>query len=115
MQYVRLGADTTGTLKTMIAVAVDGAGLAVSAPDARVGAHIPHRLSGTLQIPQAPLTIAAGALLGALVTLASIAASALGVVFLAYMYPLRLTASPLVATDIAHAIRWRCLPAWGIF
>ena len=53
---------------------------------------------------QAPLTIAAGALLGLLVTLTSIGAGALGVVFLAYLYPLRLTASRLIATDIVHAI-----------
>jgi len=53
---------------------------------------------------QAPLTIAAGALLGVLVTLTSIGAGALGVVFLAYLYPLRLTPSRLIATDIVHAI-----------
>jgi uncharacterized membrane protein YfcA len=53
---------------------------------------------------QAPMTVAAGALLGALVTLTSIGAGALGVVFLAYLYPLRLTPSRLIATDIVHAI-----------
>ncbi len=53
---------------------------------------------------QGPLTIAAGALLGFLVTLTSIGAGALGVVFLAYLYPLRLTPPRLIATDIVHAI-----------
>ena len=53
---------------------------------------------------QAPLTVAAGALLGLLVTLTSVGAGALGVVFLAYLYPLRLTTSRLIATDIVHAI-----------
>lgn len=53
---------------------------------------------------QGPLTIACGALLGFLVTLTSIGAGALGVVFLAYLYPLRLTSSRLIATDIVHAI-----------
>lgn len=53
---------------------------------------------------QAPLTVAAGALLGLLVTLTSIGAGALGVVFLTYLYPLRLTPSRLIATDIVHAI-----------
>jgi uncharacterized membrane protein YfcA len=53
---------------------------------------------------QAPLTIAAGALLGALVTLTSIGAGALGVVFLAYLYPIRLAPPRLIATDIVHAI-----------
>lgn len=53
---------------------------------------------------QAPLTVAAGALLGSLVTLTSVGAGALGVVFLVFLYPERLTAPRLVATDIAHAI-----------
>jgi hypothetical protein len=53
---------------------------------------------------QAPLTVLAGAMLGVLVTLTSVGAGALGVVFLAHLYPLRLTPSRLVATDIVHAI-----------
>lgn len=53
---------------------------------------------------QMPLTIMAGALLGFLVSLTSVGAGALGAVFLAYLYPLRLTLPRLIATDIAHAI-----------
>lgn len=53
---------------------------------------------------QAPLTLLAGALLGVLVTLTSVGAGALGVVFMVHLYPLRLTPSRLVATDIVHAI-----------
>lgn len=53
---------------------------------------------------QPPLTIFAGMMLGVLVTLTSIGAGALGAVFLAYLYPLRLTPPRLIATDIAHAI-----------
>jgi hypothetical protein len=53
---------------------------------------------------QAPLTILAGAILGVLVTLTSVGAGALGAVFMAYLYPLRLTPPRLVATDIVHAI-----------
>jgi uncharacterized membrane protein YfcA len=49
-------------------------------------------------------TVMAGAMLGFLVTLTSIGAGAIGVVLLAYLYPLRLTASRLIATDIVHAI-----------
>jgi uncharacterized membrane protein YfcA len=48
-------------------------------------------------------TIAAGAVLGVLVTLTSVGAGALGAVMLVYLYP-RLTPRRLVATDIAHAI-----------
>ena len=53
---------------------------------------------------QGPLTVACGALLGVLVTLTSVGAGALGAVFLVYLYPLRLTPSRLIATDIVHAI-----------
>lgn len=49
-------------------------------------------------------TVAAGTVLGALVTLTSVGAGALGAVFLVHMYPARLTPIRLVATDIAHAI-----------
>jgi hypothetical protein len=53
---------------------------------------------------QAPLTVAAGAVLGVLVSLTSIGSGALGVVMLIYLYPVRLTPPRLVATDIVHAI-----------
>ncbi len=53
---------------------------------------------------QAPLTVAAGFVLGVLVTLTSVGAGALGAVFLAYLYPFRLTPQRLIATDIVHAI-----------
>jgi uncharacterized membrane protein YfcA len=53
---------------------------------------------------QLPLTIVAGAVLGVLVSFTSIGAGALGAVFLTYLYPLRLTPSRLIATDIVHAI-----------
>ncbi len=53
---------------------------------------------------QPGLTVAAGALLGFLVTLTSVGAGALGVVMLVYLYPYRLTPAKLVGTDIAHAI-----------
>ena len=53
---------------------------------------------------QAPLTVLAGVVVGVLVTLTSVGAGTLGVVFLAYLYPLRLTPSRLIATDIVHAI-----------
>lgn len=49
-------------------------------------------------------TVLAGAVLGVLVTLTSVGAGALGAVFLAYLYPLRLTPPRLIATDIMHAI-----------
>ena len=53
---------------------------------------------------QRPLTVAAGALLGLLVTATSVGAGALGAVMLVYLYPLRLTPPRLIATDIVHAL-----------
>jgi len=53
---------------------------------------------------QPVLTVLAGALLGVMVTLTSIGAGALGAVMLMAFYPLRMTGSRLVGTDIVHAI-----------
>ncbi len=52
----------------------------------------------------APVTVAAGAALGVIVTLTSVGAGAIGAVLLVQLYPLRLTPPRLVATDIVHAI-----------
>ena len=60
----------------------------------------PDRFKGA----QPGLTVAAGVVLGFLVTLTSVGAGALGVVMLVYLYPYRLTPPKLVGTDIAHAI-----------
>ena len=53
---------------------------------------------------QAPLTIVAGAVLGVLVTMTSVGAGALGVTMILCLYPLRMQARKLVATDIVHAV-----------
>jgi uncharacterized membrane protein YfcA len=50
------------------------------------------------------LTVLTGLALGVAVSLTSVGAGALGTVALLYLYPLRLTADRLVATDIAHAL-----------
>jgi uncharacterized protein len=62
---------------------------------------------------QPVLTVVAGAILGFLVTFTSIGAGALGAVMLLYLYPLRLNASTLVGTDIAHAIPLTALAGIG--
>ncbi len=49
------------------------------------------------------LTVISGALLGAMVTLSSIGAGALGAAFLVALYP-RLAATRIAGTDIAHAV-----------
>lgn len=52
---------------------------------------------------QAPMTIAAGAVIGALVTLSSVGAGALGAAILFFLYP-RMRAVAIVGTDLAHAV-----------
>jgi uncharacterized membrane protein YfcA len=53
---------------------------------------------------QPALTVAAGALLGTLVSLTSVGAGALGTAMMLALYPLRMTPQRLVATDIVHAV-----------
>jgi uncharacterized membrane protein YfcA len=53
---------------------------------------------------QPVLTAVAGAVLGALVSLTSVGAGALGTTMMLALYPLRMTPPRLIATDIAHAI-----------
>jgi uncharacterized protein len=59
------------------------------------------------------LTALAGLTLGAAVTFTSVGAGALGVVMLLALYPLRLTADRLVATDIAHALPVTLIAGFG--
>jgi len=64
---------------------------------------------------QPGLTVAAGTVLGFLVTLTSVGAGALGVVMLVYLYPYRLTPPKLVGTDIAHAVPLTLIAGLGHF
>ncbi|HVZ42412.1 MAG TPA: sulfite exporter TauE/SafE family protein [Ramlibacter sp.] len=106
MAYVPIGRETETLLKASVAIAVlvTAASMLFQKQLHALGRGFRLHDSVHFKAMQAPLTVAAGALLGALVTLTSIGAGALGVVFLAYLYPLRLTPSRLVATDIVHAI-----------
>jgi uncharacterized membrane protein YfcA len=63
---------------------------------------------------RAPLTIAAGVLLGVLVTLSSIGAGALGATFLIALYP-RLSPTRIAGTDIAHAVPLTTIAGLGHF
>lgn len=106
MKYMPIGAETAGLLKVMIAGAVVLTALAMLFQRQLHEFGRKFRIESVERFKsmQGPLTVAAGAALGFLVTTTSIGAGALGVVFLAYLYPLRLTAARLVATDIVHAI-----------
>ena len=59
------------------------------------------------------LTVLCGVLLGAMVTLTSVGAGALGTAMLVYLYPLRLSAGKLVGTDLAHAIPLTLIAGMG--
>lgn len=93
-------------LKTAIAMAViiTALGMLFQKPLHALGRRLRTTDGAHFKAVQAPLTWAAGAVLGVLVTLTSVGAGALGAVFLAYLYPLRLTPPRLIATDIVHAI-----------
>lgn len=93
-------------LKTSIAFAVllTAMGIMFQKPLHALGQKLRTTDATHFKVWQPILTIAAGALLGVLVTLTSVGAGALGAVFLAYLYPFRLTPPRLIATDIAHAI-----------
>lgn len=81
----------------------------IHAPVARVRA----LLGDKLRTVQWAVTIAAGAVVGCLVTLTSIGAGALVAVVLMLLYPLRLNAKSLVGTDIVHAIPLALIAAIG--
>jgi uncharacterized membrane protein YfcA len=78
-----------------------------------LGTHLRIYETQRFKFLQTPLTVAAGVALGVVVTLTSIGAGALGTVILVYLYPLRLNASRLVGTDLAHAIPLAMLAGLG--
>lgn len=95
-----------GFLIQAVAVALLITSVGILAKDwlQEVGRRGPGGVVGALGRSQPVLTVLAGAVLGVLVTLTSIGAGALGTVMLVYLYPVRLTPSRLVGTDLAHAI-----------
>jgi uncharacterized membrane protein YfcA len=70
----------------------------------QLSTRVPEATLARIERHKRALTIILGVLLGVAVTLTSVGAGAMGVVALLYLYPVRLTADRLVATDIAHAL-----------
>lgn len=101
---VDAGAVTLLKVAIASAVMLTALGMAFQKPLHALGRRLRTTNGARFKSVQGPLTIAAGAILGALVTLTSVGAGALGAVFLAYLYPLRLTPPRLIATDVMHAI-----------
>lgn len=64
---------------------------------------------------QPAATVVAGVVLGVMVTLTSIGAGALGAVMLMAFYPLRMSGSRLVGTDIVHAVPLTIVAGMGHF
>ena len=79
----------------------------------RVGLKITARALERVERYKLLLTALAGLMLGVAVTLTSVGVGALGVVILLSLYPLRLTADRLVATDIAHALPVTLIAGFG--
>jgi uncharacterized membrane protein YfcA len=74
-----------------------------------VNAHPERQLHGT---SLAAATVAAGAVLGALVTISSIGAGAVGATLLVLLYP-RLSPAEIAGTDIAYAVPLTAIAAFG--
>lgn len=106
MKWHPVGTSAVTLLKTSIstAVVVTALGMLFQRQLHSLGRSLRTTDAPHFKSIQLPLTILAGAALGVLVTLTSVGAGALGAVFLAYLYPLRLTPPRLIATDIVHAI-----------
>jgi uncharacterized membrane protein YfcA len=97
-------ADTVTSRALAIILAVTAVGLIFQTPLQRLGLKVTARALVHVERHKLALTALAGLVLGVAVTLTSVGAGALGVVMLLALYPLRLTADRLVATDIAHAL-----------
>lgn len=106
MSLMSVGRVKSGFLIQAVGVALLITALGILLKEKLHGLGRNFRLSSTDQFKrlQPPATVLAGVILGLLVTLTSVGAGALGTVMLVYLYPLRLNASRLVGTDLAHAI-----------
>jgi uncharacterized membrane protein YfcA len=102
-----------GLINTVLAVAVVLTAVVLLVPR-NIVARFAMRYEKHLADHRARLTIAAGVLLGVLVTLSSIGAGALGATFLVLLYP-RLSATRIAGTDIAHAVPLTTIAGLGHF
>ena len=91
-----------GLINAVLAAALLLTAAVLLADRARIAA-ITARYESRIAGKRATLTVASGVLLGALVTLSSIGAGALGATILVALYP-RLQAARVAGTDIAHAV-----------
>jgi hypothetical protein len=95
------------------AVSVSAVGLLAARRLQALGQRLDLHGGGAWRQWQAAATVAAGAIVGVLVTLTSVGAGALGAICLLYLYPTRLSVSRLLATDVAHAVPLALFAAVG--
>ena len=102
-----MGKVTWLTQAIAIAVAATGVGLLKTSAKSHSAQSDPARRSHwwpNAESHGAWLTVTAGGVIGACVTLTSVGAGALGTLALLHLYPKRLTSLRVIATDIVHAI-----------
>ena len=106
MHFSHVGQLRSGviTFTLGIALVITALGILFKEPIHSLGTRFRLGDSARFKALQPTLTVVCGVLLGALVTLTSVGAGALGTAMLVYLYPLRLSAGKLVGTDLAHAI-----------
>jgi uncharacterized membrane protein YfcA len=106
MHLAHVSQMKTGVITVTLgfALVVTALGILFKEPIHALGTRFRLGDSARFKALQPGLTVACGVLLGAMVTLTSVGAGALGTAMLVYLYPLRLNASRLVGTDLAHAI-----------
>jgi uncharacterized protein len=106
-------ADTITLHAIAIILLVTAAALIFQTQLQRIGLKLTARALARVERHKLLLTALAGLTLGVAITLTSVGAGALGVVMLVALYPLRLTADRLVATDIAHALPVTLIAGFG--
>jgi uncharacterized membrane protein YfcA len=106
MHLSRVGQVRGGVITVTLGIAllVTALGILFKEPIHALGTRFRLGDSARFKAMQPSMTVLCGVLLGAMVTLTSVGAGALGTAMLVYLYPLRLTGARLVGTDLAHAI-----------
>lgn len=112
--YARIGQDITHAITFSLGIALILTSLALffRARLKKTGQSYESHQPGRFHHLQTPATIVVGLILGALVTLSSVGAGALGTVALLFLYP-RLSTLKVVGTDLAHAIPLTAVAGFG--
>lgn len=112
--YAKVGKEITHVITFSLGIALILTALALifRSKLQKVGKSSEAHEPGRFHHLQAPATVVIGIVLGALVTLSSVGAGALGTVALLFLYP-RLSTLKVVGTDLAHAIPLTAVAGFG--